>query len=83
MNRLGTFLLVTMLWCFFIWPDSVTAVRMAGSGEVIYSVFILDANTPTPEGLYLGDDTARVRSFTALTGLKTARSGPTGRAKQC
>lgn len=26
-----------------------------GSGEVIYSVYILDANTPTAEGLYLGD----------------------------
>jgi hypothetical protein len=31
-----------------------------GSGEVIYSVYLLDANTPTPEGLYLGDEFARV-----------------------
>ncbi len=26
-----------------------------GTGEVIYSVYILDANTPTNEGLYIGD----------------------------
>ena len=26
-----------------------------GSGEVIYSVYIVDANTPTDEGLYIGD----------------------------
>ena len=25
------------------------------NGEVIYSIFILDANTPTPEGLFIGD----------------------------
>ncbi len=26
-----------------------------GTGEVIYSVYIVDANTPTDEGLYIGD----------------------------
>ena len=26
-----------------------------GTGAVIYSIFLLDANTPTDEGLYLGD----------------------------
>lgn len=26
-----------------------------GTGEVIYSIYIMDANTPTAEGLYLGD----------------------------
>lgn len=31
-----------------------------GTGEVIYSVYLIDANTSTPEGLYLGDDLARV-----------------------
>ena len=31
-----------------------------GTGEVIYSIYLLDANTPTPEGLYVGDDLARV-----------------------
>ncbi len=28
LNRLGTFLLVSLLWCFFIWPDMATALRM-------------------------------------------------------
>lgn len=31
-----------------------------GSGEVIYSIYLTDANTPTEEGLYVGDDLARV-----------------------
>lgn len=31
-----------------------------GTGEVIYSIYLLDANTPTEEGLYVGDDFARV-----------------------
>ena len=31
-----------------------------GTGEVIYSIYLLDANTSTPEGLYVGDDLARV-----------------------
>ena len=30
-NRLGTFLLVSLLWCFFVWPDTVTALKMVGS----------------------------------------------------
>ena len=30
-NRVGTFLLVSLLWCFFVWPDTVTALKMAGS----------------------------------------------------
>ncbi len=31
-----------------------------GTGEVIYSIYVLDVNTPTTEGLYVGDDLARV-----------------------
>lgn len=31
-----------------------------GDGEVIYSIYLTDANTPTDEGLYVGDDLARV-----------------------
>lgn len=40
-------------------PFELTAYN-DGTGEVIYSIYLLDANTPTPEGLYLGDDLARV-----------------------
>lgn len=31
LNQLGTFLLITLLWSFFVWPDAVTAVKMVGS----------------------------------------------------
>lgn len=34
-----------------------------GTGEVVYSVYLNDANTPTDEGLYLGDDLATVESI--------------------
>lgn len=34
-----------------------------GSGEVIYSVYIFDPNTPTPEGLYLGDGLEQVETL--------------------
>lgn len=30
------------------------------TGESIYSIYLLDANTPTAEGLYLGDSLSRV-----------------------
>ena len=31
LNRLVTFLLVSVLWAFFVWPDGITALRMMGS----------------------------------------------------
>ena len=31
LNRAATFLLVSLLWSFFIWPDSMTALKMIGS----------------------------------------------------
>ena len=34
-----------------------------GDEPVIYSIYLLDANTPTDEGLYLGDDVATVESI--------------------
>lgn len=34
-----------------------------GTGEVIYSIYLIDANTPTTEGLYLGDDLAMVEEL--------------------
>ena len=35
----------------------------AGQEPVIYSIYLLDANTSTDEGLYLGDDVATVESI--------------------
>lgn len=34
-----------------------------GIDEVIYSIYLVDANTPTSEGLYVGDDLARVEEL--------------------
>ncbi len=34
-----------------------------GTGEVIYSIYLLDPNITTEEGLYLGDDRATVESL--------------------
>lgn len=31
LNRAVTFLLVSLLWSFFIWPDAMTALKMVGS----------------------------------------------------
>ena len=31
LNRTGTFLLVTLLWSFFVWPDTLTALKMVVS----------------------------------------------------
>ena len=35
-------------------------VNVIGDKTVIFSIFLTDANTPTAEGLYLGDDAARI-----------------------
>ncbi len=50
LNRMGVFLAVSFLWSFFIWPDTVTALKMAASvftafGPVDFAVL----------GLGLGD----------------------------
>lgn len=39
LNRIATFLLVSLLWSFFIWPDTVTVLRMVGS---VFTVFNYD-----------------------------------------
>lgn len=41
-------------------PAMELTTNTNGGSEVIYSIFITDANTPTDEGLYLGDDAAAV-----------------------
>lgn len=33
LNRVLTFLLISLLWCFFVWPDALTA------GKMVFSVF--------------------------------------------
>ena len=29
LNRIGTFLVISFLWCFFVWPDTLTAAKSA------------------------------------------------------
>ena len=43
-----------------------------GTGEVIYSVYIMDANTPTNEGLYIGD---KLEHIVAAYGEDYTREG--------
>jgi len=44
--------------------DTFEVTAFADSaGEVIYSIYLIDANTPTGEGLYLGDDVSTVESI--------------------
>jgi hypothetical protein len=40
-------------------PFELTAYN-DGTGEVIYSIYLVDADTPTMEGLFVGDDLATV-----------------------
>lgn len=41
LNRAGTFLLVTLLWCFFIWPDTMTAVKLVASVFTTFNYSVL------------------------------------------
>ena len=59
----------------------VTAIN-DGNGEVIYSVYIVDANTPTAEGLYIGDTLDQViavygEDYTQENGQVTYQKGNT------
>ena len=54
LNRAVTFILISFLWAFFIWPDTLTAVRMMGS---VFSIFNYGQllNGITGFGLTIGD----------------------------
>lgn len=41
LNRIVTFLLVSLLWSFFIWPDTFTVLRMAGSVFTVFNYNVL------------------------------------------
>ena len=53
-NRMGTFLLVSLLWCFFVWPDMVTALKMVGSIFTTFNYADFFANVGTM-GFVLSD----------------------------
>lgn len=54
LNRLITFVLVSLLWCFFIWPDAITALRMVGSVFTRFNYLALPGEV-AQMGLSLGD----------------------------
>ena len=54
LNRVVTFLLVSFLWSFFIWPDTATVLRMAGSVFTVFNYNVLFAGI-SRMGLTVGD----------------------------
>ena len=54
LNRIVTFLLVSFLWSFFIWPEPATVLRMAGSVFTVFNYNILFAGI-SGMGLTTGD----------------------------
>lgn len=43
LNRVATFLVVSFLWSFFIWPDTATVLRMAFSVFTVFNYDVLPA----------------------------------------
>ena len=73
LNRLVTFLLVSILWAFFVWPDTMTALRMIGSvfttfnyGEFFTGVAQLGLNLG--EGIVFAAAVAALWAYDALRG---------------
>jgi len=54
LNRIGTFLLITLLWSFFVWTDTLTAVKMVGSVFTTFNYGAFFAGV-SALGLTLGD----------------------------
>ena len=54
LNRIGTVLLISLLWSFFVWPDALTAMKMVGSVFTTfnYGEFLTTVGTL---GLTVGD----------------------------
>lgn len=46
----------------YSYPEAEVTVFDDGDKGAIYSIYLLDPNTATPEGLYLGDEKAQVES---------------------
>lgn len=53
-NRLGTCFLVSLLWCFYVWPDTVLALKMLGSVFTVFNYGQVAATIGTM-GLVLSD----------------------------
>ena len=53
-NRLGTCFLVSLLWCFYVWPETTLALRMLASAFTVFNYGEVAAVIGTL-GLTLGD----------------------------
>ncbi len=54
LNRIGTFLVISFLWCFFVWTDTLTALRSFASVFTTFNYGILFAGISSL-GLTLAD----------------------------
>lgn len=72
LNRVGTFLLISLLWSFFIWPDMVTAVKMIGSifTTFNYAAFFAEVGAM---GLAMGDWIVLAVAVALLWGYDVSR----------
>ena len=71
-NRVATFLLVSLLWSFFIWPDMMTALKMMGSVFTTFNYGAFDAEIGTM-GLTAGDWIVLGAAAAALWGYDVCR----------
>ncbi|MBQ4600995.1 MAG: MBOAT family protein [Oscillospiraceae bacterium] len=65
LNRLATFLLVSLLWCFFIWPNAGTAMEMLASVFTEWNWLSVPAGIAAM-GLTLGDWLVAAAALAAL-----------------
>lgn len=78
LNRIGTFILITFLWCFFVWPDALTALKMAGSVFTTCNYGAL-ASEILQLGLNIGEWMVLVAGVLALGGYDICKSRLNGR----
>ncbi len=77
LNRTVTFLLVSLLWCFFIWPDAATAVKMVGSVFTQFNYAAIPGEI-AKMGLTLGDWTVTGLACAGLWLYDCNRAGVNG-----
>ncbi|MBR3972819.1 MAG: MBOAT family protein [Oscillospiraceae bacterium] len=72
LNRIVTFLMVTILWSFFVWPETGTALRMIGSLFTTFNYGAFFAGVGEL-GLNLGESIVFAASVLALWGYDVFR----------